>query len=728
MAKNKRRSTNELYKSMMVLNILIAIIILIIGGYLYSFYYRTLLKDFFLSNEQYQESIVNRQENDIDVMNSIVTQLSLSEDITLFKLDEQPTKAVSLIGRLYQYTVISQSFSQMFYFYRDDHYIYNGATSMGLDMFFEDGFLLEDTSVNAIENLLRNSKEMVVIPEQNVNGFLFTRYGKVFDKVAVFIMPVIPQKKGVALFVVGNEYYDDLIKSEADQNRETYIVYNNEVIASRGNLSVDYIDLGNYSDTNNQSFVQIGDEKYALVYQKGASGLEYITIQPASEFYNKFVVGQWSIFFVTIISYLILAIVTISISRKMGKKVKDISVLLNEEDDSFATIEKGIRALDENMKASEVEGLKHRRGKFINNFICDGFNNSNEVKNAAQDAELEIEGREYIVVLTGEKDNGNERKINDVILEMLNAEKNLTGYGLNLIAKRQSLFVLFSDNHETVKEFLDKMLTVGKNNCEKFIMSASDFHKDYRDASKAYLEADAAYDNRFLADNNAVIYYSEVPVNEQFKELPSSYMQRLKNVIRSNQPEAIEIAVNEISDFMQQNGQSLLGFRIMCNDIIHILIDEWDEIENNDIFSVYTLSQCMTVQDFRGVLLDVCRELMRNKKELQEPEDSMVQKAIKYIREEYANSDFTMSVLAEKLGVSSVTLSVNFKNEMDISPSDYLATVRMEKAKDLLRHTDKRIREISSDVGYEDDHVFTRRFKKYTGRTPGQYRSEHYVY
>nr|MCR5032076.1 helix-turn-helix transcriptional regulator [Lachnospiraceae bacterium] len=68
------------------------------------------------------------------------------------------------------------------------------------------------------------------------------------------------------------------------------------------------------------------------------------------------------------------------------------------------------------------------------------------------------------------------------------------------------------------------------------------------------------------------------------------------------------------------------------------------------------------------------------------------------------------------------------KNEMDISPSDYLATVRMDKAKELLRTTDLKIRDISLEVGYEDDHVFTRRFKKYTGKTPGQYRSEHYVY
>lgn len=60
---------------------------------------------------------------------------------------------------------------------------------------------------------------------------------------------------------------------------------------------------------------------------------------------------------------------------------------------------------------------------------------------------------------------------------------------------------------------------------------------------------------------------------------------------------------------------------------------------------------------------------------------------------------------------------------MDMKPSDYLANLRMEQAKELLKNTDMRIKEISLKIGYEDDRVFMRRFKKYTGMTPGEYRN-----
>ncbi|MEG2700898.1 MAG: AraC family transcriptional regulator, partial [Hungatella sp.] len=90
----------------------------------------------------------------------------------------------------------------------------------------------------------------------------------------------------------------------------------------------------------------------------------------------------------------------------------------------------------------------------------------------------------------------------------------------------------------------------------------------------------------------------------------------------------------------------------------------------------------------------------------------------------YQNPDFNMSALAETLGVSGVTLAVEFKSSMGISPSDYLAIIRMERAKVLLKESQLRIKEVSVSVGYEDDHVFMRRFKKYVGKTPGEYRKE----
>ena len=92
------------------------------------------------------------------------------------------------------------------------------------------------------------------------------------------------------------------------------------------------------------------------------------------------------------------------------------------------------------------------------------------------------------------------------------------------------------------------------------------------------------------------------------------------------------------------------------------------------------------------------------------------------MNENYHDPNLTMITLAEYLKISSVILSVEFKNEIGISPSQYLANLRVEKAKELLSNSNMLIKDISNAVGYEDDYVFRRWFKKYTGMTPGQYR------
>ena len=64
-----------------------------------------------------------------------------------------------------------------------------------------------------------------------------------------------------------------------------------------------------------------------------------------------------------------------------------------------------------------------------------------------------------------------------------------------------------------------------------------------------------------------------------------------------------------------------------------------------------------------------------------------------------------------------VTLMFRIQNYME-----YLTGIRMEKAKELLGTTTKKVYEIAGDVGYSDYKYFTAQFKKYTGMSPKDYR------
>lgn len=92
------------------------------------------------------------------------------------------------------------------------------------------------------------------------------------------------------------------------------------------------------------------------------------------------------------------------------------------------------------------------------------------------------------------------------------------------------------------------------------------------------------------------------------------------------------------------------------------------------------------------------------------------------IEDNYTDSQFTLSVLSEKLDLSSGYLSILFKKHFGIAFQDYLLQKRMEKAKLLLLTTELKNYEISEQVGFEDVNYFITKFKKYYQITPKQYR------
>jgi transcriptional regulator GlxA family with amidase domain len=84
--------------------------------------------------------------------------------------------------------------------------------------------------------------------------------------------------------------------------------------------------------------------------------------------------------------------------------------------------------------------------------------------------------------------------------------------------------------------------------------------------------------------------------------------------------------------------------------------------------------------------------------------------------------DVTLSRLAEAVGMNQRTLGRRFKRATGISPMNYLQSVRMASARDLLRHSNLGVGEIAWQVGLRDGSYFTQLFRRHSGMTPLKYR------
>ena len=97
-------------------------------------------------------------------------------------------------------------------------------------------------------------------------------------------------------------------------------------------------------------------------------------------------------------------------------------------------------------------------------------------------------------------------------------------------------------------------------------------------------------------------------------------------------------------------------------------------------------------------------------------------KAIQYINEHFTEEGLSLSDVAEKVYINSYYLSHLFRKEMHTTFSEYLCTLRVERAKELLRAKGKSVESIASESGFGDYNHFIKTFKKSVGLTPAKYR------
>ncbi|MGN7411971.1 ABC transporter substrate-binding protein [Paenibacillus sp. SAF-068] len=110
-----------------------------------------------------------------------------------------------------------------------------------------------------------------------------------------------------------------------------------------------------------------------------------------------------------------------------------------------------------------------------------------------------------------------------------------------------------------------------------------------------------------------------------------------------------------------------------------------------------------------------------HKQSIQPWKPDTVTQAIDYMNA-HLHEPIALDIMAEALECSVGHLSRLFKQKLNVSPIQYLAQIRMERAAHLLVHTDATLQQIAEQVGYLDAHSLSRSFKKIKGQSPIRYK------
>ncbi len=102
----------------------------------------------------------------------------------------------------------------------------------------------------------------------------------------------------------------------------------------------------------------------------------------------------------------------------------------------------------------------------------------------------------------------------------------------------------------------------------------------------------------------------------------------------------------------------------------------------------------------------------------------MLTEQIKSYIEQHLSENITLNDIAQAVYMSANYICAVFKKECGQTIHEYMQELKMLEAKKLLGDTKMKVFEISESLGYETPHYFSYAFKRYTGKTPYQFRKK----
>lgn len=422
--------------------------------------------------------------------------------------------------------------------------------------------------------------------------------------------------------------------------------------------------------------------------------------------------------------------------EELLKEVGEVAVRIEEKRKELEIKEKYKKEMEENF-------LKEQKELF--QYLVTGSKSVTELLELGEKLGMDLSAMWYSIVLmkTQSMNHAQDEYSNSIIeiegrwkklddkMQVLTFDRNLEGKAILFRAdSEEELEQLQMDYLKQMKEILDEYEHV------RYFGGIGVPVNRLRELSISFERASHAFAHRYLIGDSRILSSADM---EQ-----SVYQEQ--DEFHINDVNTKQIDRNKIKEFLKfgDKGEVIyfvdeffkaLGAGAMKSNIFrqYITMDAYfcvvdfveglqlqrEEIEAPDVMSGALQSQESAIQ---YVIRIMTKAVELREKTASNRYGDIVDEVMSYIEKNYAQEELSLNLLASHVNFSPNHLSMIFSQQTGQTFIKYLTDFRMNKAKELLRCTNKRSSVIAMEVGYKDSHYFSYSFKKTQGMTPTQYR------
>ena len=291
--------------------------------------------------------------------------------------------------------------------------------------------------------------------------------------------------------------------------------------------------------------------------------------------------------------------------------------------------------------------------------------------------------------------------------------------------------VIFFDKKESDEKYWKDLaakiqqMILKEHRITAYIAISKEFD-DVGNITTAFEETESLMENRFY-ETESKIYISygddQVAIDEHIDD--DTLMKQMKQDIKMKDTENLKVHFEKLCmKYKKKNDFSQVYIKFIFSNLLKDFYDNLPDVSaldlNSEIEKLYKSADFQTVIDIVNVNIKRLEDTFQSNPQMIHREIESVKQ---YIYEHYGE-EISVEYLADLVYMAPSYLSCVFKKETGQNLSKFIKAYRMEKAKEMLEESHKKIVTISNEVGYPNVSYFCQSFREYFGISPQKFRSQ----
>ncbi|MDK8189914.1 response regulator [Paenibacillus sp. UMB7766-LJ446] len=190
--------------------------------------------------------------------------------------------------------------------------------------------------------------------------------------------------------------------------------------------------------------------------------------------------------------------------------------------------------------------------------------------------------------------------------------------------------------------------------------------------------------------------------------------------------EKLEDVFAELKQRFSESREHLLeAGNILSATFIHIAHhfgQPLSEIAGNDYDRMYDPRTFQSLAQLKEWSVRILGRLRKESENEQNTKRSLLIRSIHEFIDLHLASDISLQTVADHVGLHPAYLSAIYKKETGLNLTEYTLQQRMQRASDMLLHSELKVYEITERLGYQHPPYFIKVFKQFYGVTPQEFR------